>query len=427
MAELLQEMTALSASTQQVMVLCALLAMVLYYVFFPRKVIKGKTLPMPSDYYPIIGHVLNFDPDVILSYLHQNCIKFGGSYELSIVGKRALVLTEWESMKDVLLRRPKMFRRDSGMDSWGSDLNVLSGCFNVEGANEWGRIRRLSCAAFAPHHVDGMSTIITDECIAFLKRLDAAVIKQKQDNVPIDGVEVMMQYTLNVIINLAFGSAALNSRYLKSPEILPDMKALFTWIFRRLTVPFPSWVWNLYNDSLEQRGKHCSEMLDSVVADITKAYHENEEKKKGGSSDPVKKQSDTTMFLTSLIRARLSDDASDTSSRNHLSDTEIAAQIKTFLIAGTETTAVSIASAVQYLSEPQYTDIVDALYNETKSVLSGERTPSSLEQIRNMPKVTAFLKESMRLRGPAPTSFNELVESEKSAIIKGGYTVYPKV
>jgi cytochrome P450 len=155
-----------------------------------------------------------------------------------------------------------------------------------------------------------------------------------------------------------------------------------------------------------------------VVADIKKSIEESDDASCGDT---------TTMFLSSLMKSRISDDSSVFNSRNHLSDTEIAAQIKTFLIAGTETTAVTIASAVQYLSDPKYSDLANALYMETKNCFLGERYPSSLDQLRNMPLVSAFLKESMRLHGPAPLSFNELAESQKSTIISGGYTVYKTV
>ena len=411
---------AFSAPTEHILA-AALVVLVTVYVVLPRLIgagrKEGKQVPMAPGGLPIIGHLLKLGPEVILSYFHQNWVDIGGPFELSIVGKRALVLTEWEGIKDVLLRRPKMFRRDSGMDSWGREINVLSGLFNVEGA-EWGRIRRLSSSSFAPHHVDSMSEIITDECKAFLKRLDAAVAIQASTDKPIDGVEVLMQYTMNIIINLAFGTAALKSSYLQSPEVIHDMKSLFAWIYRRLTVPLPNWLWGLYNDSLEKKGKHCSVMLERVVADIKKSIEESDDASCGDT---------TTMFLSSLMKSRISDDSSDFNSRNHLSDTEIAAQIKTFLIAGTETTAVTIASAVQYLSDPKYSDLANALYMETKNCFLGERYPSSLDQLRNMPLVSAFLKESMRLHGPAPLSFNELAESQKSTIISGGYTVYKTV
>ena len=388
-----------------------------FYFFVVRKQTKGRIASKPAGGLPIIGHALKLEPAVMLDFFTDCWKAGGGNFEFSLVGKRVLVLTEWECIKDVLLRRPKVFTRGSGMVDWAIDLGITTGLFNIEGPVEWGRVRRLTAPSFAPHSIDSMFSVVSTESQTFLKDLTKAALQQKEDNRSIDGMKVCMQFTLRVIINLAFGSAVSQSQYLQSSDVLTDIESLFTWIHRRISIPLPTVVWKLYNDSLEKKAMNTSYMLDKAVSDIKQFYLEQCD-----SSNTSDK--DAPIFLKTLLKSRSTGDSSGRKSdRDNLSDTDVAAQIKTFLIAGTETTAASISSAIQYLCDPAQERLVGAMYEETKNAFGDNDYPSTVEELQSLSLVTAFLKEALRLRGPAPCIFAEVSESEKSTNIKGGYQV----
>ena len=428
--EVLKQFTEVSRSTGVVISVVVLL-MTFYFLFPFQSKRKGKTAPIPSGHLPFIGHLLKLDQHVFLDFFTQSWVEHGGSFELSVLGKRMLVITEWDSIKDVLSRRPKEFTRGVAMENWGGDMRVSDGLFNIEGAKEWGRIRRLTSPSFAPHQVDDMASVITNECEALLHRLDALLLRQNDNEKeghnpsPINSLDVCMQFTLNVIVNLAFGSAVSDTNYLRSPDFLLDMKSFVEWIYRRLTIPLPPVVWRIYNDSLEQRAMHTSRMLEKSAADIRSAYDKNTTTTTTTTTVSNQDNQIKSMFLTTLVPPDLA--GNPTNGRNHLSDSEISAQIKTFLIAGTETTAVTIASALQYLCDPKHSVFAEALYEETKRVFGGARAPSSLEQLRDLHLVSAFQKEALRLRGPAPLIFAEVAKSQGSSEIKGGFVVNSSV
>jgi cytochrome P450 len=115
-------------------------------------------------------------------------------------------------------------------------------------------------------------------------------------------------------------------------------------------------------------------------------------------------------MLGLLLAARDAENASD-----RLSDTEVANQVLLFLLAGRETTAVTLAcTLVQLALAPQWQT---TLREEITERLHG-RAPSA-EEVPQLDRTDRFLRESMRLF-PAAHGMNRSTRDDE---ILGGYLV----
>jgi hypothetical protein len=61
--------------------------------------------------YPFVGTLLDFLPHKILSSLNSYRNKYGKFIRTRIFGKRVLVITDSKVAREVLMMRPKLFRR----------------------------------------------------------------------------------------------------------------------------------------------------------------------------------------------------------------------------------------------------------------------------------------------------------------------------
>lgn len=82
-----------------------------------------------------------------------------------------------------------------------------------------------------------------------------------------------------------------------------------------------------------------------------------------------------------------------------LTDPDIRAEVDTFLFEGHDTTASAISWAIYHLAKyPQEQEIV---HRELSEVV-GEKDYLAWENLQKLPKLTAFIKESMRMISPVP-------------------------
>lgn len=70
-------------------------------------------------------------------------------------------------------------------------------------------------------------------------------------------------------------------------------------------------------------------------------------------------------------------------------------QMETVLLAGSDTTALTISYAILMLA--MHPNIQDCLYDELHSVYDAQNEETSFEQLQNLPFLDRCLKETMRL------------------------------
>ena len=117
-----------------------------------------------------------------------------------------------------------------------------------------------------------------------------------------------------------------------------------------------------------------------------------------------------------LIEASLNAEESE-----KIPDIEIQSQIRTFLMAGTDTTANTLTIAHYFLA--QYPEVQEKAREEVKKYI-GDSEEIKYDQLSKLDYLTAFLKECFRMYGPASTLFPRVVKEDitlKDLTIRKGY------
>lgn len=84
----------------------------------------------------------------------------------------------------------------------------------------------------------------------------------------------------------------------------------------------------------------------------------------------------------------------------HFSEQVVKEQIETVLIAGNETSALTLSYTILLLA--MYPDIQERLYNELRSVYDTQDEETSYERVQKLTYLDLVLKESMRMFPVAP-------------------------
>ena len=306
-----------------------------------------------------------------------------------------LWLIDWGVAKEVLMRRPKVFRRDERFNKWAKDAGLEAGIISLEG-EDWSRMRQLVSPSFSRQSITRMSDLIFHEAKVFTQGLlDRMRFEIGDGPMPlrVDGIPTLQRYTLSVICRLAFGSAVDGVDYLRGEGITQDTNALFTWMYRRTVTLLPNWFWHIYQDDVERNASRAIRRLDAVVSDILTNYREASHRTRGQEAEFLRTLDDSSKSTT---------DMNAETKTKPLTDLEVAAQIKGFIVAGTETTSTLIAATLWQLCLPQNAHLVEDLRNEIASILGEDKCVRTQAQWDQLQIVQATLKETNRLYGPSP-------------------------
>ncbi len=134
-------------------ILCGFAVVILLCVFTLRKrAIKPSFELRGPRGYPLIGSVLDFLPSVFLQTCERLTNEYGGVLVAYMFGDRFLIVSDLALVKEILMKRPKIFRRNRPLDYNAKIVGLSSGVFNAHGP-EWSRIRKITSPTLAKHHL----------------------------------------------------------------------------------------------------------------------------------------------------------------------------------------------------------------------------------------------------------------------------------
>lgn len=235
----------------------------------------------------------------------------------------------------------------------------------------WRRQRRLAAPAFHRKRIAGFAQTMTAAVDAMLEGWHSLA----KDGRSLDINETMMHLTLEIVgktlfsIDLTREADAVGHAFSAVNEGVAHLTGIpFADI--GLKIPFLPTT-RLVNGN--------TAVLDKVVNDIIQERRQN---RASGSQDDL---------LGMLMATR------DEETGEGMSDQQLRDEVMTIMLAGHETTAVSLAWTFYLLSE--HPDVREQLENEVDGLLNG-RLPA-FEDVPNLTYTTMVLEESMRLYPPA--------------------------
>lgn len=358
--------------------------------------------------YPIVGNLLDFLPHNILDSLECYKKKYGNLYAMRSFHQRVVVISEPFLAREVMMKRPKQFRRTYQSDHTGEVMGISKGLVHANGAL-WSRMRRATAPSFSQKSVSNMTSDIQQEVTAWIDRLKQQAEKQYS----IDMTQEAFTLTIRVISQAAFGLGPDNpvSSYFFSTVFLQDARDLLVFMLQFTLRRLPIWLWRLspwYHyerqalEATSRFSKHCQAVLDYKRAHPTI----------GGSA-----------MIDTLLERNTRNVA-----EGGLTDEEIQHNMRIFYIAGSETTSVTINWCCYFLSlHPQ---VQLRIRDEVATVLSERQQQMDMESVKALAYTYAVVKETMRLRNAvALISFDlesniDRVTLSKQLILERGDVVW---
>jgi len=293
------------------------------------------------------------------------------------------------------------------------------GVFTAEGVH-WSKQRKLTSPSFSHKNVLEAADVVGNEINLLVDRLQQRLeMTNNHHGVKIiDMDNELAFFAQQTISSIAFGGLKGQvADYFQSLQLTNDLNAWFEYLYQRITFPFPAWLWRLSRFYQTERAARCAdERISAHCRSIISSFRE--ELCSEDSRMHTKK-----CLLLSLMRERSDTDI-------YLDDEELLANVKTFFIAGSDTTSVVITWMCFYFCTALQ-PMVTAIRNEIEHVLNKSEHVNGgcgigiilAKNAANLPLCNAFMKEALRLSGPGAWIGAEYIGSEP-LILSNGLKIY---
>jgi len=333
-------------------------------------------LPGPRGI-PVLGNLLQIQPDRLHLQLEQWCRTYGPVYRLHLGGRKAVVFGDHTLVQATLRDRPDGFRRTTRLREIVEEMGLPVGVFNATG-DTWKRQRRMVMHGFDPAHVRRYFPSLQGVAQRLVARWQLAA----NGGTAIDLQADLMRYTVDTIAGLAFG-AAVNTLQSDDDVIQQHLDSIFPAITRRVFAPLPTWRWfpSAADKALKRSLVAVNQAVDGFIAQARARL----------AADPSLRENPHNLLEAMITAADQPDSGID--------DSQVAGNVLTMLLAGEDTTANTIAWMIHLLwANPLALALAT---EEVRRVCAGTAAPT-LEMVEQLDYVEACCHETMRLKPVAP-------------------------
>ncbi|MGR8920338.1 MAG: cytochrome P450 [Gammaproteobacteria bacterium] len=341
-------------------------------------------LPGPPGL-PLVGNLFQIRFDAFHTTLEQWADEYGPLYRFQVGPRRLACISDAETIKRMHRERPDMFRRTRNVERVTEEMR-LKGVFSSEG-DDWRRQRKIVAMALNTAHLKTFFPTLR----TIAGRLERRWQRAADAGTAVDLCRDLMRFTVDVTTQLAFG-IDFNTLETDGPVIQHNLDKIFPILNVRVNAPFAYWRYlRLPKDrALDRALEQVQQQVDAIIADVRERM----------AADPSLFENPTN-FLEAIIAAKEAEGI-------EFSDADIFGNVCTLLLAGEDTTANTIAWAVDYLLK--YPGHFDRARAEADAVLGDEHVAASIEQTHEFPFIEAFYSEAMRLKPVAPLNAMEPLE-----------------
>ncbi len=337
--------------------------------------IEHKDLPGPKQY-PLVGNLFQLEINRLHQQMEEWSDEFGSIYKIKVGPARLAVVTNIEIIQEILRRRPDEFGRDTKM---GGILNEAGahGVFTAEG-DDWRKERRIVAKGLDVGHQKAYFPAIQKS----LDRLHRKWLKQAELNSDVKIQEDLMRFTVDVTTSLAFG-IDMNTLEKEGGVIQDHMENIFPMLYKRINDPIP-WYKLIRSKKDKEFDSSVKELLKFVDGFI-------EEGKVRLKNDPQLSENPEN-FLDAILVAANEEDG--------MTNEKITGNLLTLLLAGEDTTALSLSWAVYFLSTlPEYQD---KIAQESSEIIGDSNFLMNYDDHTQLKFANAVANETMRLKPVAP-------------------------
>jgi cytochrome P450 len=347
----------------------------------PQALRAIRDLPGPKGL-PLLGNALQVDMSRLHLQLEAWSHAYGDRFRVAFGPRRFLVTANADDIAQVMKDRPHGFSRTSRLEMISRELGA-GGLF-ASGGEDWKRQRPLIMSAFNPAHVKAYFPSLARAGERLLRRWT----RLAESGAPFALELELMRYTVDITAGLAFGSD-INTIENEGEIIQQHLEDIFRMLQKRLFAVLPWWHWvRLPEDrKLERDLKAVSEAVSGFIH-AARARMQAE----------PQRFDEPTNLLEAMIAARDDNDGA-------LTETELAGNVVTMLLAGEDTTAHTLAWLIHLLS--RHPDWLAAARAEVDASLGAHALPSRHEQLAGLDIIGACIQEAMRLKPVGPVIASE--------------------
>jgi cytochrome P450/nitrite reductase/ring-hydroxylating ferredoxin subunit len=330
--------------------------------------------PRPS---PIVGNALQIDATRAHLVMEGWIRQFGPIYRLQMMRGNIFVTSAPDMIDEILRARPETFRRSSRADEVLSEAGIR-GVFNAEGA-PWRSQRRLAVSALAQRHLRDLFPHIR----TVTRRLKRRWLAAAASGAPVDVVDEMKRFTVDVTMLVAFGHDSNTLE--KSGDVIQEhLECVLPTISRRILSPVP--IWRYVRLPRDRRFDRALVGVREWLEGLLRATRDRL------ATDPQRRAAPSN-FIEAMIVA--SDENGEP-----FSDETVMSNLVTMLIAGEDTTAFTLAWAFHELcDQPRWRM---ELQRQADAVLGETDAPADVEEANRLTIAAAVANETLRLRPAAP-------------------------
>jgi cytochrome P450 len=343
-------------------------------------------LPGPPGL-PGLGNVLQARTSRLHLVAEQWTREYGPMFRFDLGPRRIIGIADAATINEILRRRPAEVRRWREIEVIAAETGS-TGVFAAEGA-DWQRQRRLAVTALNSNHLHRYFDLIRRAAERLHRRLAAAA----DSDTAIAIEREFKTFTLEVTTSLAFGVDPTGPDR-TGPDLRPDIDRIFDALARRLSAPVPYWRWVRLP---------ADRAIDRSVARLRRAVDDFIEQARARMHARPELHEHPENFLEGMLAAQAD---------GRYSEQELVGNTLTMLLAGVDTTAVTLAWTSWLLA--RHPRVQERLANDALDLLGEETVAADYETTSRFGYGDAVVREALRLK---PAAVAILLESLGESVI----------